>query len=52
MVNSYDKPYTDSVANDLINKNIKNGDANGGYYYINEWEDEFSISAVVPNGNF
>ena len=52
MINSYDNPYIDSKANKLMNKKIKDGNANGGYYYINEWEDEFSISAVVPNGNF
>jgi hypothetical protein len=31
---------------------LKNNNNNKGYYYINEYEDENSISAVVPNGAF
>lgn len=52
MENTYDTPYTDEKANKLMDKKLKNEKANKGYYYINKWEDENSISAVVPNGSF
>lgn len=35
------------MGNDLKHKN-----ANQGYYYTNIWEDEGSISAVVPDKSF
>ena len=40
---------SDESANLLMRKNIKKGNANYGFYYVNEGEDEGSISAVVPN---
>ena len=48
MLNTYDAPYTDKKANKLIPNKI----ADKGCYYTNIWEDEGSISAVVPNGTF
>ena len=48
MLNTYDEPYTDAKANELIPNKINNK----GCYYINIWEDESNISAVVPNGTF
>lgn len=52
MANTYANPYTDAVANELIYRNLKLGNAKKGYYYTNIWEDEGSISAVVPDGSF
>lgn len=52
MSNSYDNPITDKKANNIMYRNIKLGKANKGFYYTNIWEDENSISAVVPNGSF
>jgi hypothetical protein len=45
MGNTYDTPITDSKANKLKNPTK-------GYYYTNKWEDETSISAVLPNSSF
>ena len=52
MLNTYDEPYSDEMANKKMNHDLKLGIAKKGYYYINIWEDEGSISAVVPNGSF
>lgn len=52
MLNSYNKPFSDTKANDMMYKDIKLGNIKYGYYYLNEWEDEGSISAVVPNSSF
>ena len=52
MANSYDEPISDEKANQLMYNNLKHGNSKHGYYYINEWEDEKSISAVVPNSSF
>lgn len=52
MTNRYDSPIKDSKANNLIYNKLKHGTAKQGYYYINEYEDEYSISAVVPNSSF
>jgi hypothetical protein len=46
------KPYKDITANNKILKDIKNGEFNHGYYYINDGEDVGSISAVVPDKSF
>jgi hypothetical protein len=40
---------TDIQANALMIRQVKQGRAKRGYYYINEGEDVGSISAVVPN---
>jgi hypothetical protein len=52
MDNTYDTPISDTKANNAITRDIKNGNNTKGYYYINKWEDETSISAVVPNKSF
>lgn len=52
MSNTYDNPYSDAMANGMMGRNLKLGNAKKGYYYKNEWEDENSISAVVPDGSF
>ena len=52
MSNSPFSPHKDSVANGLMIRNLKMGNARRGYYYINYGEDEGSISAVVPDGSF
>ena len=52
MGNRYDNPITDSKANKIMYNNLKHGKANQGYYYTNEYEDEMSVSAVVPNSTF
>ena len=52
MTNSYNSPHSDNVANGLMYRNLRSGNAKSGYYYKNEGEDEGSISAVVPNGTF
>jgi hypothetical protein len=40
---------TDMAANSLMMRSLRKGNAKNGYYYINDGEDEGSISAVVPN---
>ena len=40
---------TDQMANSLMMRAIRKGNAKNGFYYINDAEDEGSISAVVPN---
>ena len=52
MANSYDKPISDNKANNKMTRDLKNGKATKGYYYTNKWEDETSISAVVPDKSF
>jgi hypothetical protein len=52
MVNSYDKPYSDAIANGLMDRSIKAGNAKRGYYYINKYEDVDNVSAVVPDKSF
>jgi len=52
MKNNYANPLTDKKANELMYYKLKHKKANVGYYYINEYEDESSISAVVPNSSF
>jgi hypothetical protein len=52
MSNSYDNPYTDGMANGLMTRSLKLGNAKRGFYYINKWEDESSVSAVVPDDSF
>ena len=52
MSNTYDEPISDEIANKLMNYNLKHEIAKQGYYYTNIWEDEGSISAVVPNASF
>lgn len=52
MSNTYGNPYSDGMANGMMGRYLKQGKAKKGYYYKNKWEDEGSISAVVPNGSF
>jgi hypothetical protein len=52
MKNKINRPLTDSGANNSMIRDIKNGTAVTGRYYINDGEDAGSISIVVPNGNF
>lgn len=40
---------TDQIANSLMMRGLKKGNVKNGFYYINDGEDEGSISAVVPN---
>ena len=52
MSNTIDKPYSDSMANGIMNRQLNLENAKRGYYYINTYEDNGSISAVVPNKSF
>lgn len=52
MSNTYDEPISDKMANEMMNSNLKYEIIKQGYYYTNIWEDEGSISAVVPDGSF
>ncbi len=52
MTNSPYRPHTDEIANSMMLRNLKIGNAKSGYYYINIGEDEGSISAVVPDASF
>jgi hypothetical protein len=40
---------TDVMANSLMMRGLRKGNVKNGFYYINDGEDEGSISAVVPN---
>lgn len=52
MSNTPYTPYSDIKANSLIIRQLKLNNAKCGYYYINDGEDEGSLSAVVPNSTF
>lgn len=52
MSNSSWTPHSDMKANAMMLRHLKQNNAKIGYYYINEGEDEGSISAVVPNSSF
>lgn len=52
MTNTPDTPHEDFKANGYIKAQLKKGHAVSGYYYTNVGEDEGSISAVVPTGEF
>lgn len=52
MTNSPQTPHSDNKANGMIMRNMKMGNAKSGYYYINDAEDDGSISAVVPDKSF
>jgi hypothetical protein len=52
MNNTKYTPKTDTMANSLIMRGIKKGNAKNGFYYINDGEDAGSISAVVPDKSF
>ena len=52
MSNSMYNPHSDIMANSLIMRALKKGNAKSGFYYINDGEDYGSISAVVPDKNF
>lgn len=52
MTNTPRTPYSDIKANSMILRNMKLNNAKSGYYYINDAEDEGSISAVVPDYSF
>lgn len=51
MTNTPDNPHTDARANALMKGLITRGQARRGFYYVNDSEDENSISAVVPNAD-
>lgn len=51
MSNTPQNPMRDFKANGYMQANIKKGTAKRGYYYINDGEDEGSISVVLPNNN-
>jgi len=48
MSNTPQNPMQDFKANGYMAANIKKGTARRGYFYINDGEDEGSISAVLP----
>ena len=52
MTNHPSRPHRDEVANGMMLRNLKIGNARSGYYYENIGEDSGSISAVVPNRSF
>jgi hypothetical protein len=52
MSNSQYSPHSDTMANSLMYRSLKKGNAKSGFYYINDAEDEGSISAVVPDKSF
>jgi hypothetical protein len=52
MTNDPSNPHSDDMANAMILRNLKMGNARSGYYYENIGEDEGSISAVVPDRSF
>lgn len=52
MKNTTYKPHSDMMANKLMNRFSKSGNARNGYFYKNDAEDEGSISAVVPDTSF
>jgi len=52
MSNTPNNPTTDSRANSMILKYLKMNNAKSGYFYINDAEDEGSVSAVVPDFSF
>lgn len=49
MNNTVRTPKTDMMANSLMMRGLRKGNAKNGFYYINDAEDAGSISAVVPN---
>lgn len=49
MNNTPRDPKTDQMANSLMMRGLRKGNAKNGFYYINDGEDAGSISAVVPN---
>jgi 8-oxo-dGTP diphosphatase len=49
MTNSPERPHGDWHANGYMRRQISQGNARRGYYYINVSEDEGSVSAVVPS---
>lgn len=49
MNNTPRDPKTDQMANSLMMRGLRKGNAKNGFYYINDAEDAGSISAVVPN---
>ena len=52
MLNTYDTPISDKKSNSRMSRDLESNDAHKGYYYTNIWEDETSISAVVPDSSF
>ena len=52
MMNTYDDPYKDAKANGFIERQLGMDNAKHGYYYVNNYEDKGSISAVVPDKSF
>lgn len=52
MTNSPYSPHSDERANSMMLRNLKQGNAKSGYYYLNIGEDYGSVSAVVPDKSF
>jgi hypothetical protein len=52
MKNKLNRPLSDMGANNAMKRDIANGAAVAGRYYINDGEDPGSISVVVPDGSF
>lgn len=52
MTNSPYSPHSDERANSMMIRNLKQGNAKSGYYYLNIGEDDGSVSAVVPDKSF
>jgi len=52
MSNTQYSPHSDMKANSLMRRSLTMGNAKSGFYYINDGEDEGSISAVVPDKSF
>lgn len=52
MSNTPNNPHNDVRANSMMMRNLKLNNAKSGYFYINDGEDEGSLSAVVPNASF
>lgn len=52
MSNGVNSPHSDQVANGLMMRGLRKGNAKRGFYYTNIGEDEGSVSAVVPDKSF
>lgn len=48
MSNRPDNPHSDTKANGFMMRQLYQGNAKKGYYYKNKYEDEGSVSVVVP----
>jgi len=52
MTNTIYRPHSDTIANGMMLRNLRMGNAKSGYFYINDGEDSGSTSAVVPDKSF